>query len=389
MTVHELASQYASGDVLVDLSSATNESEENIRTAMSAAIPAVLLILIDKCSMPSGAGVVLEAVDPRGPSMLERLPSAFASGSDHLLIETGYRHLNSVAGRAASDDLVRAISQFAEITHSAAHSVVGIASCVSFATIARDVMPQDAHALAAYLNDEKPAVLRMLPVGMYEHLDEVLTLRPLAHQYDTGSPATATDDAMQDEAFMPRQENVHNERYYKVDQSRGLPQELAWLIPILIVAAIISATVFLLHPRNAEAPKAVTRTPSEDVAMPAAGVVPAAETGVLPLTLASDPSLGKEITSLLDSIATTLAISAPAAQRQKGLSDQLIKLQQLMPRITRLPAADHRAVAEAINRRMPELQTMTSSTMLSEDPTSRQKANEIVRELRSVAQETL
>ena len=355
------------GEATPSLGRMLEEHPQKVQAAISAAVPTVLLLLSGKASHPDGGTEVLSALNERGPAVLDHVVQQVHDGQAQTHSSGGMRRLNRLFGRDSAAGLAYAISRFSGLSINGARTIVGLVGPACLEAVARYVSPQDVPELIRYFGQNQAAFSEAVPAGLHEYLDEIPPLRALSHEYDEPHPSTSTDDAMQDESEFARQENYHNERYYRVDRQRSRPpMVIAWAIPLLIVLAIGAAMMFTLYPRNTSNLENVSRIPPAppqqtiEGAQPAAARLPGATGpfGMSDLAYIENEPVRTQLTGAFGRMASALnsvrdaGTASNAANELSRVSDDLRHAQLAA---VGLPGETQTRLSEEINRALPAI----------------------------------
>lgn len=384
MSITDLVHEYLPDDAIVLLSSALGEPPQRTHAAIKATVPVLLRMYAYKASHPDGPEALASSVRRHAPlsdaRSLERCSKEEATEYAH----HGYQPLLHLFDRETLDGLSNTISRFSGISLAAARPLIGAVNSATLSVLARYSNPDQPTDLAFFLDTNTAAIESGIPEGLHEYLAEFPQLRDVTEpQYDAGAPATADDMAMENEAEIPRQENYHNERYYEKDQAMGIPGSLAWVVPAIVILVIGAALLFTIAPRNnsdvservaVAPPPVVDEGIDTDDAQPAgANVRP-----VSPFAQLRTPA-DTELPHQLEAAVNQLMVALPAQndRAQKELEAVHTKLNDLSPRVVKLPANERRDVSAALQNVLPSIR----SAMPQVPEGSRSTVGQIIQQL--------
>lgn len=381
MTISELVWSEFTVERLNGIAEALSEPERRIHSVLSAAIPSVLLLITDKVATPEGADMVLSAVGDRYLFMLDQLPTSHQTQEIHHLVEFGTQHLQQFVGHARFDEIVHALAHYNIFSPASAQSVLSIVTTVILMVIGRHIRPLNAHSLATSLAAQQTLFATSLPVGLHEYFDQSKALRPLTHLYDVGSPATSTDDAMENRAGMHRHENAYNHYYYHAAIGDRIPANLVWVVSIILLCVMSTAIIYTIFTQ----PPQATAIYAPPIDAQLASVVLSPETLVLP----SDIALGKDITDLLNDLSKAMVSGHYAGlQAVVSFNEKSRRLEGLAVRISHLPASEKNRVSAKINTLLPLLEASAARGPLLHENTHA-ISQQILRQLHDIAQEQI
>lgn len=389
MFVADLVHQFLPDDAVVQMSSALGEPPQRTHAAVKAAVPVLLRLYAYMASHPDGPEKLGSTVRRHSVSS----PRGLASYSRGEILEFGqqnYQPLFHLFSRGALDGLNNAISRFSGISLSSARPLLGVVNSAALAVLSERANPQQPSELATFLNENAADIEAAIPAGLHEYLADFPELHDATQRhYDAGVSATGNDLAMENEAEIPRQENYHNERYYEKDQAAGIPGSLAWIVPLIVILVIGAALLFTIAPKTAPgdsdemavAPQPiVTNTPEQTLE----GAQPAGATiqPVSPFAQLRTPA-DAELPRQLESAVNQLLIALPAQDDRavKELEQVRLKLEDLSPRVERLPAQQRQDVSATMQTVMPSIRNAVPKV----PEAARQSAGQVIQQLERIA----
>ena len=157
-----------SGDVLARLGALIGASPEKTKSAIGAAVPALLAGLVGVAQDPEGRKRLAAQVQDQDPGLLDNLIGALTGGSETSLINAGSHTLSSLLGPDKVDGLSGAISRFARLDRTSTGPLLGALAPVVMGLLGREKQAQglDAQGLARMLGDQKDQIAEALPPGL-------------------------------------------------------------------------------------------------------------------------------------------------------------------------------------------------------------------------------
>ena len=272
--------------VLEKLTALTGVNAATARSALGAAVPALLAAFGAKASNEAGAKALFDSVSRTDTSMLGDLASALTGASGEKLLKGGLGPLNSLLGDAGVKGLTGAIARQAGIGGDAAASIVSLAGQAAMGQLAKSVTGGglDAAGLGSMLRSQQANITSALPSGLGELLQSSgLAVGNFAGQANRAAATAAHETAK---------------------AAKTGTNWLIWALPILL--ALVALWWFLGN-----------RTPAVTEAVPTA-VKEVVVDGV---------DVGKQLTGALDGLKTTLGGITDAATAQAALPklDEAVK----------------------------------------------------------------
>ncbi|MBB1284841.1 OmpA family protein [Flavisolibacter sp. BT320] len=157
---------YLTPDLIDKASSHLGENNNNISRALSAAVPALLGLFINRSERGDSQGLLADAREAAEGNAF-RHPQNLFSGGMGPVVSNGINWLRNTFGDAGNN-VVSAISDYAGIKSDSARGLFGMLAPVGLGVLGRhaqeaNLSPQ---GLNAYLADQKPSVMNALPTGM-------------------------------------------------------------------------------------------------------------------------------------------------------------------------------------------------------------------------------
>jgi hypothetical protein len=182
-----------SSDVLSRLGSLIGLSPEKTKTAVGAAVPAILAALVGLVQKPAGRDQLATAVRNQDPGVLDNLSGMLSGGREKSLIDSGSSVLTSLFGEGQVGSLAGAIGRFAGVNQGSATSLLGALAPVVLGALGREQRTQglDAQGLADMLNDQKDSIAHALPTGLASELGATGLLAGISDRLGEGVSTTA------------------------------------------------------------------------------------------------------------------------------------------------------------------------------------------------------
>ena len=182
-----------SNEVLSRIGSLIGLSPERTRSAIGAAVPAILAALVGLVQKPAGRDQLAAAVRNQDPGVLDNLSAMLGSGRQNSLIDSGSSLLTSLLGDSKVGGLSGAIARFAGLNQGSATSLLGALAPVVLGALGREQRAQglDAQGLAGLLNDQKGSIAQALPAGLASELGSTGLLDGVADRLGEGVSTTA------------------------------------------------------------------------------------------------------------------------------------------------------------------------------------------------------
>lgn len=217
-------------DLISKAASSLGESEDSIQKALSGAIPAVLVMLLNKPS-GSGSGAVLDLVKTvAGSGILSNLTALFNGDASSPargggIGATVLDWLRSIFGNKLNN-IINAVSGFAGIKSLSASAVLGMAESAALAPVGKYASENNLSpaGLSSFLQSQKNSILSALPSGF--NLTGPLGINSLG---DIGGRAA---------------EAISSDAKYAGDAVKNVSSGNKWLWPLLLLVAIAALIWF-------------------------------------------------------------------------------------------------------------------------------------------------
>jgi hypothetical protein len=347
-----------SSDVLARLGSLIGLSPDKAKTAVGAAVPALLAALVGLVQTPSGRNQLATAVRNQDPGVLDNLAGTLSGGRQTATVDSGTSLLTTLFGEGKLSSLSGATGRFAGLSQGSATSLLGALAPVVLGALGREQRTQnlDAEGLAGLLNDQKDSIAHALPAGLASELGSTGLLDGIADRLGQGVSTTAqaartagADAARRAGAATSTVAGTAGPAATTVRQttSRG-SSWLPWLIGLIVLLALLwLAWQYLFRDRMEEA--VAPTTPPATVGEPTQDLV------------VGDVNVGQEVTGAFDEATAALNDVTDAASAEAALP----RLQEIDANLDRvgdvvgqLPAEGKSALAALINGALPELEAL-------------------------------
>jgi hypothetical protein len=306
MNMVEAIKEQLSGQVMSKLSSLVGENEAKTKTAVGAAIPAVLSGLSSVASSGSGAQKLASALGNFDTGSLSNI-AGMLSGNSGAMLEQGTAILGSLFGGSTLSGIINALSRFSGMGAGASKNLLGYLMPLMLGTIAGKMGPKglNPQALASMFAEQKANISSALPSGF--------SLNDIPGLASVGAAARQAVGSAQDAGASAA-------RWLWPVAGVVLVGLIAWYFLGRREAAVAPVADSVAKAGNA-AKKTVTalKVPIED----AAGALPAAT------------QLGKDLTAVYTSASETLSGIKDAASAEKALPE----LKELTDKVGALKSA--------------------------------------------------
>jgi hypothetical protein len=306
-------------------------SSASARTALMAAVPAVLGALGSKASTETGARALFDAVSKTDTNMLSNLATTLTGGSGEQFLQSGLGGLGSLLGDNALSGLTGAIAKQAGLSGSASSSIVSMAGQLAMGQLAKSVTSDglNASSLAGLLRSQQGNIASAMPAGLGSLL--------------SGAGVIGSDLA--NEASRAAGDAARTASAVTQTAAKKGTSWLAWIIPLLIIAA---ALWYFLGNRS-------------DMVKDATNV-PAAATSLV----VDGMDIGTQVTSVFDGLKTTLGGITDAASAQAALPklDEAVKTVDGMSGVLgKLSAEQKTALGALIAAALPALKEIVAKVV--------------------------
>src|SRR5262245_42936211 len=174
MNIIELVTNHLNKDVVRSIGSLIGESPDKTKTALGAAVPALLAGITQFASKPEGALALDAAVSKQDTGILGDLAGAFGSQGSSLT-QQGGSLLNSLFGNNLFSGLLGSISNFTSLGQNSARGLLGALVPLVLGVLAKlkSSLNLDASGLASTLLGQKQNIVGAMPAGLGSALSSV------------------------------------------------------------------------------------------------------------------------------------------------------------------------------------------------------------------------
>ena len=296
------------------------------RTALSAAVPAILAAFGNKASTDTGARALYDTVSRTDTGALSDLAATLTGAKGEKFLQGGLGTLGSLLGDTGLKGLTNAIGRQAGIGSDASSSIVSLAGQLAMGQLAKSAASEglDAAGLSGMLRAQQDNIRSAMPAGLGDLLS---TSGIVGNNFAENASRTATRAVNQTAQVTKKGTNW-----------------LTWLLPLLLALALLW---WFLGNRSATT---VTQT------------VPQAVKEVM----VDGVNVGKQVTSVLDGFRTTLGGITDAATAEAALP----KLQETVSAVDSLTgiagklAPDQRSfIAALISAALPTIKEVSGKVL--------------------------
>jgi hypothetical protein len=290
--------------ILDKLAASLGISTTTAKSALTAAIPAVLGAMGSKASSDVGARALFDAVSKADTGAMGDLGATLTGTSGTDFMKGGLGSLTSLLGDNALNCLTGAISKQAGLGAAATSSIVGLAGQLAMGQLAKSVPGGglNASSLAGLLSSQQGNIASALPAGLGSALSSVGVLG--------GDFAGQASKAVNDAA---RTASAATAQAANAAKKTGT-NWLAWIIPLLVIAA---AAWYFLGGMGHSVKEAAEQAAGSATALVVDGV-----------------DVNAQLTTAFDGLKTTLGGITDAASAQAALP----KLQEAVTSVDGLTA---------------------------------------------------
>ena len=217
-----LAMQYLTPEISSRIANALGVDRAVVEKAISVAVPALLGVLASNAAKPGGAERIADALKRFDPNLLPGSSQSFAN-QQGALMETGKTILSSVVGGSPTGTLTEALSKFGNMNQGTASSLLALAAPVVLGAIKSESPNLDAGGLASLLASQKQNIAAALPSGMLNKLADSGVVEGLGAAKRSAGQAASSAAEVARKAQPPAMQT----------------KWLAWIIPLIAIAAII------------------------------------------------------------------------------------------------------------------------------------------------------
>jgi hypothetical protein len=342
-----------SNEVLSRLGSLIGLSPDRTKTAIGAAVPAILAALVGLVQKPEGRDQLATTLRTQDTGVLDNLSGMLSAGREKSLIDAGGNTLTSLFGQSKVGGLAGAIGKFAGLNQGSATSLLGALAPVVMGVLGREQRAQglDAEGLARMLNDQKDNIAHALPSGVARELGSTGLVDGIADRLGEGvSTATQAARTARAEAARTASETATTAAGAAGSAASATRRSatwggswLRWLIGLLVLLALIWLAYHFLVRREAEEAVAPTTAPATQNLQ------------------VGDVNLGREVTGVFESATAALNDVTDTASAEAALP-KLTEIDANLDRLGglagQLPAEGKSALAALINGALPELEAL-------------------------------
>ena len=215
------------------------ESETGVSRALSGAIPAILMGMLEKSS--SGDGQTLANLVQRDSVGIPETPMGFFSGEHNQLVSKGAGLLTSLFGTKATG-VTEAVSGFSATKSSTTSSILAMVLPVILGLFRKHTSGGNASAISSLLNSQRENIISSVPAGL--NLGNIFGAMP---------KATTT--------------HIHETSTTYVREGETQKKGLGWLLPLLLLllGAVVLWWFLQKDDDSAEGSVATTRDTSSIV----------------------------------------------------------------------------------------------------------------------------
>ena len=174
MNIIDLVTNYLSKDVVKSIGSTIGESPDKTKTALGAAVPALLAGIAQFASKPEGASALDAAVSKQDTGILGDLAGAFGSQGSSLT-QQGGNLLSSLFGNNLFSSLLGSVSSFTSLGQNSARGLLGSLVPLVLGVLGKlkSNLNLDASGLASTLLGQKQNIMGAMPAGLGSALSSV------------------------------------------------------------------------------------------------------------------------------------------------------------------------------------------------------------------------
>lgn len=314
MNLLALLKDYLTPEIISKAANLVGEDHTNTATAMSGILPAILGGVVGKASTADGASSVMSMITSGGHNggMLDNLSTMLGGGSGtDSMLSGGSGILSSLFGDRVSG-IASAIGNFAGIKSGSASSLMSMAAPMILGLIGKHLSTNGSNTsgLMSLLSGQKDHIASAMPAGLGDKLGGLLGLGSMFGGASSTMSGVA-NDASRTVSSTP------NYASNKVEEAAGgLPK---WLLPLLIVAAVIAGLLYFMRGCN-KTPETVNSTVDSVATDMSAGMDSVAS------------STGSAISSATEAVRKLFKLKLPDGSEievpEGSLEDQIVKFIQ-------------------------------------------------------------
>jgi len=310
------------------IAAALGLSGDATKKALGIAVPALLAALGTKAASPGGAQALFDTVTGADPEALDKLTSTLSGAKAEKLVQGGTGALTSLFGHKILEGLTGAVSKQAGLSGDVSSSLMAIAGQLAMGSLAKSAKGSrlDAAGLAGLLNSQQSNIKAALPSG----LGELLSAAGAVGSSFSGQATRAVSEARHAATAAAGQAAA---------TARKGTNWLAWLIPIVVVAA---ALWYFLG--QGSKPTVTTET----------GSTPPAVSEIL----VDGVDVGKQITTALDGLKGVLGGITDTATAQAALpklQEAVASIDGVSGMMAKLSAEQKTVLAALVSAALPAI----------------------------------
>ncbi len=322
--------------VLDKLAAALGVNPAVARSALAAAVPAVLGAFGSKASTDVGARALFDAVSKTDGNVLGDLASTLTGASGEKFIQGGLGSLGSLLGDNTMKGLTGAIAKQSGMGSDASSSIVALASQLAMGQLAKSVTGDglNASSLAGLLSSQQANITSALPAG----LGSLLSSAGVVSSNFAGSAGRAVNEAARTASAATAQAASAAAAAKKSGSNW-----LVWLIPVLAVLAAL--WYFMGHG---------TETAVKEATSSATGLV------------VDGVDVNGQVTSAFEGLKTTLGSITDAASAQAALpklQDAVTSVDGLSAIAAKLSPEQRTMLAGLISAGLPTLKDLIAKVL--------------------------
>jgi hypothetical protein len=316
------------------LASLLGMGEGTTRSAIAAAVPALLSALSSVASTGSGAQKLASALGNLGGASMDNMAEKLANQPGSLL-EQGASLLSSLFGGGTVSTIVNALSRFANIQPGASQKLLGYLAPMILAAISGHFAgkPVTTQALSSLFADQKANIARALPSGF--------SLGDVPGPAATGSAVRTAARGVEETG----------------------PPIMKWLLPLLALGAL-GLLLWWLIPSGTETVPAAPPAGAPAVPAPVTAKVAVPEAAPVPIPDATQ--LSTEVTDTFKSLTETLTgvKDVPSAEAAlPKLQDFGPKLDAVKARLDKLTEAGKATVTALVKSSQAKLRELVDKVL--------------------------
>ena len=296
------------------------------RTALSAAVPAVLAIFGSKASTDTGARALFDAVSKTDTGAFGDLAATLSGAKGEKFLQGGLGSLGSLLGDTGLKSLTNAIGRQAGIGSDASSSIVSLAGQLAMGQLAKSAASEglDAAGLGNMLRGQQNNIKSALPAG----LGDLLSASGLVGSNFTEQAGRAATNAVHQTAQVTK---------------KGTSW-LTWALPVLL--ALVALWWFLGNRSATTVTEAVPQAVKE--------------------VLVEGVDVGKQLTGALDGLRTTLGGITDAATAQAALpklQETVTAVDGISGLLAKLSAEQRSMLAGLVSAALPAIKEVSGKVL--------------------------